>query len=381
MKKMRLFTPGPTMVPEDVMLEMARPMEHHRTSWYRDLHKETLELVKYLFQTKATCLIVTGSGTSAMEGAIVGCCPPGHKALIVHNGKFAERWVKVCKTFNIEHTPLNMEYGRGAKGPDVAKTMEADPRINTVIVVHSETSTTALSDVPAIARETKRRNALLLVDGITSVGALPVKMDEWGVDAYITGSQKALMLPPGLALVAVGDRAWQRIESGKMPTLYNDLKAYRKSLETFDAPYTPAVTLVRGLHYVLKQIKERGLENIWAETTLMARATRAAVEAIGLKVFPADPVDSVTAASVPVGVDEGALRKTIRAKFGFQIAGGQGELQGKIIRFSHMGYVDMFDTLGVISALEMTLAGQGFKFALGAGVSAAHKVFSEAMKA
>jgi len=380
MKKIRLFTPGPTMVPEDVMLEMARPMEHHRTAFYRDMQKELNELLKYLFQTKAMCLTVTGSGTSAMEGAIVGCCPPGHKALVVYNGKFAERWFKVCQTFSIEHKTLDIEWGRGAKPGDVSKAMDADPKIDTVIVVHSETSTAAVSDVAGIARVTKERNALLLVDGITAVGAIPVKMDEWAVDVYVTGSQKAMMLPPGLAFAAVSDRAWARIDSGKMPTLYNDFKAYRKSLETFDSPYTPAVTLARGATYVLRRIKERGLESIWAETTLLARATRAAGEALGLKTFASDPVDSVTAMLVPAGVDEGKLRKTMRGRFGFQIAGGQGDLTGKIIRFSHMGYVDAFDTLGVIAALELSLLEQGYKVALGGGVAAAQKVFAEGLK-
>jgi aspartate aminotransferase-like enzyme len=380
MKKLRLFTPGPTMVPEDILLEMARPMEHHRTAWYREMHKELCELLQYLFQTKATCLTFTGSGTSAMEGAIVGCCPPGHKALVVENGKFAERWVKVCATFGIEHTVLPLEWGHGAKVADITKAMDADPKIDTVIVVHSETSTTALSDVEGIAKVTRDRGALLLVDGITAVGALPVKMDEWGVDAYVTGSQKAMMLPPGLGFAAVNDRAWERVDSGKMPTLYNDLKAFRKSLGTYDAPYTPAVSLVRGAMKALQSIRERGLENIWAETTMLARATRAAAEALNLKVFSADPVDSVTAMLVPEGVDEGALRKTMRSKFGFQIAGGQGDLKGKIIRFSHMGYVDAFDTLGVIAALEMALAGQGFDVVVGSGVAAAQHVFAEAMK-
>jgi aspartate aminotransferase-like enzyme len=368
------------MVPEDILLEMARPMEHHRTAWYRDMHKELCELLQYLFQTKATCLTFTGSGTSAMEGAIVGCCPPGHKALVVENGKFAERWVKVCATFGIEHTRLPLEWGHGAKVADITKAMDADPKIDTVIVVHSETSTTALTDVEGIAKVTRDRGALLLVDGITAVGALPVKMDEWGVDVYVTGSQKAMMLPPGLGFAAVNDRAWERVDSGKMPTLYNDLKAFRKSLGTYDAPYTPAVTLVRGAMKALQSIKERGLENVWAETTMLARATRAAAEALHLKVFSADPVDSVTAMLVPEGVDEGALRKTMRSKFGFQIAGGQGDLKGKIIRFSHMGYVDAFDTLGAIAALEMALAGQGFDVVVGSGVGAAQQVFAEAMK-
>lgn len=380
MKKIRLFTPGPTMCPEDVMLEMARPMEHHRTSIYKDMVKEAHGLLQYLFQTKGTCVTLTGSGTSAAEAAIVGCNPPGHKALVIDNGNFAGRWVKVCQAFNIPHTRLPLEWGRGARGADVQKAMEADPKIDSVIVVHSETSTTALSDIAGIGKVTRERGALLIVDGITSIGAIPCKMDEWGVDAYITGSQKALMLPPGLAFVAVSDRAWERIDSGNMPVLYNNLKAYRKSLAEWDVPYTPAVSLVRGLLCVLRGIKERGLENIWAETTILARATRAAAEAIGLKVFSHDPVDSVTAMVVPQGVDEAALRKTMRGKYGFQIAGGQGELKGKIIRFSHMGYVDAFDTVGVLSALEMTLAGLGHKFQIGAGVAAAQRVFAESMK-
>jgi aspartate aminotransferase-like enzyme len=380
MKKIRLFTPGPTMVPEEVLLEMARPMEHHRTSIYKEWVKEAHGLLQYLFQTKATCVTLAGSGTAAAEAAIVGCCPPGHKALVIDNGKFAERWWKVCAAFGIAHTRLPIEWGRGAKAADITKALDADPKIDTVIVVHSETSTTALSDIAGISRVTRERGAILIVDGITAVGAIPCKMDEWGVDAYLTGSQKALMLPPGLAFVAVSDRAWERIESGKMPMLYNDLKAYRKSLAEWDVPYTPAVSLVRGLLWVLRGIKERGLESIWTETAMLARGTRAAAEALGLGVFPADPVDSVTAMVVPQGVDEGALRKTMRGKYGFQIAGGQGDLKGKIVRFSHMGYVDAFDTLAVISALEMTLLGQGYKLRLGAGVSAAQAVFAEAMK-
>jgi aspartate aminotransferase-like enzyme len=378
MKKIRLFTPGPVMVPEDVMLEMARPMEHHRTGWYRDMHKELCGLLQYLFQTKGTCLTFTGSGTSAMEGVIVGCLPPGHKTLVVRNGKFAERWVEVCAAFGIAHTALDLDWGHGAKAEHIAKAMDADSKIDTVIVVHSETSTTALSDVEGIARLTRQRGALLLVDGITAVGALPVKMDEWGVDAYVTGSQKAMMLPPGLGFAAVGDRAWQRIDSGKMPVLYNDLKAYRKSLGTFDAPYTPAVTLVRGAIHTLRSIKERTLEAIWKETATLARATRAAAEALGLKVFAADPVDSVTAMVVPDGVDEAALRKYMRAKHGFQIAGGQGDLKGRIIRFSHMGYVDAFDTLGAIAALELTLKELGYAVKVGAGLTAAQRVFADA---
>jgi len=368
------------MVPEAVQLEMAQPMIHHRTGAFREMAKELHELLQYLFQTTGPCLTFTGSGTSAAEAVIVGCCPPGHKALVIRNGKFAERWAKVCATFGIDHTALDIEWGRGAKANDVAGSMDRDSAIDTVIVVHSETSTGALSDIEDIAKLTRARGALLLVDGITAVGAIPVRMDAWGVDAYVTGSQKALMLPPGLGFAAVNDRAWERIDSGRMPTLYNDLKAYRKSLETFDSPYTPNVALVRGALMVLRDIKKRSLESIWAETAMLAQATRAAAKAMGLKVFPQDPVDSVTTVVVPDGVNEGPLRKMMLEKHGFQIAGGQGELQGKIIRFSHMGYVDAFDTLGAVAALELTLCAQGYDIEIGCGVAAAQKVFAKALK-
>ncbi|RME41251.1 MAG: alanine--glyoxylate aminotransferase family protein [Planctomycetota bacterium] len=382
MKKNRLFTPGPTMVPEEVMLEMARPIEHHRTAFYRRMHEEVCDGLQYLFQTKGRCLVFTGSGTAAMEGVIVGCCPPGHKALVVRNGKFAERWAKVCQVFGIDHTPLDLEWGCGAKAEDIRKAMDADPRIDTVIVVHSETSTAAGSDVESIARLTRERGALLLVDGITAVGAIPVKMDEWGVDAYVTGSQKALTLPPGLGLAAVGDRAWERVEEGgSNPALYCDLKAYRKSLETWDAPYTPAVTLVRGLRLVLGRMRERGLESIWKETAMLAGATRAAAQAMGLQLFARDPVDSVTALRVPEGVDEARLRKDLKERFGFHVAGGQADLKGRIIRLSHMGYVDAFDTLGAVAALEIALADQGFPLESGAGVAAAQARLAEGLRA
>jgi aspartate aminotransferase-like enzyme len=378
MQKFRLFTPGPVMVPEDVMLEMARPMEHHRTPEYRAMAKEVHELLQYLFQTKNMCLTFTGSGTSAAEGAIVGCCPPGHKALVFCNGKFAERWAQVCESFSIDHTAVDVEWGHGIHVEDVKKHLDADKKLDTVIVVHSETCCTALSDVEGIAKLCRQRDALLIVDGITAVGAIPVKMDEWGVDAYITGSQKALMLPPGLGFLGVGERAWKRIDEGSMPLFYGNLKSYRKSMKDSDTPYTPANVLINGALVALKRIKDEGLEGIWKRTAAMARATREAAKAIGLRVYAADPVDSVTALCVPDGVDEGKLRKTMRAKFGMQIAGGQDDVKGKIIRIGHMGYMDPFDALSVLSALEMCLADQGHKFELGVGVAAAQRVLVEA---
>ena len=381
MKKLRLFTPGPTMVPEDVMLEMARPQDHHRTAGFKEMFKDVTEHLQYLFQTKAACITITGSGTAAGEASIVSACPPGHnhKVLCCQGGKFGERWGDICDAFDIPCTRYEYEWGYGAKPEVIDKMLADDPAIDTVTLVHSETCSSSVSDVQAIAKVTQKRKALLIVDGITAVGAIPVKMDEWGVDIYFTGSQKSLMLPPGLGFAAVNDRAWERIDAGKAHYYYNNLKKYRKSLADNDVPYTPNNQLIRGLQKVLHGLKEEGLESVWAHTALLARATRAAVQAMGLKLFAADPVDSVTGIWVPDDVDEGKLRKMFRAKYGMQIAGGQGHIKGKVIRISHMGYVDAFDTLAVIGALELGLHELGHQVELGKGLAAAQKVFAEGM--
>ena len=381
MKKIRLFTPGPVMVPEDVLLHMARPMEHHRTAFYREMLADVTEHLEYLFQTdKGDCMVLTGSGTTGGEAAIVSAVHPGmNKALNLNGGKFGERWGKICKAFGLDYAEHDLEWGTGADPALLEKLMDQDPKIDTVICVHSETSTASVTDLEAIARVTQKRDAILIVDCITSCGCLPFKFDDWGIDIAFTGSQKALMLPPGLAMVCVSAKAWRRIDAGDSHAFYNDLKAHRKSLRTWDNPYTPANTLVLGLQKILHGMKERGLESIWAETRMMAEATRAAAGAMGLKLYSQSPVDSVTAIWVPEGVDEGKLRKTMRGTYGMQIAGGQGDVKGKIIRIGHMGYVDPFDILGVVGALELALKAQGYQFDLGAGLKAAQKVFAKTL--
>lgn len=374
MQKLRLMTPGPTMVPPEVTAEMAGPMDHHRTAGHRQILKEITEGLQYVFQTRGACLTMTGSGTAAMEAAIIGACNPGGKALVVDGGKFGERWAKVCKSFHIDHRVLKIEWGTGVRPEQIVDALKADAKINTVIVVHSETSTAAACDLEGVAGITRERDCLLVVDGITSVGALPVRMDEWGVDLMVTGSQKALMCPPGLSMVAVADRAWKRIESFPSLAFYNCLKAYRKSLADWDSPYTPAITLMMGLRKALQMIRSDGLEKIWQRTARLARATRAAGEAIGLRPFAKDHSDSLTALLLPEGLDEPTFRKRLRSDYGIVAAGGQDQLKGRVIRLNHMGYVDATDTLGAIAAAELTLAGMGHKFPLGAGVSAAMAV-------
>ena len=370
MTKLRLFTPGPTMVSPEAMLAMAQPLDHHRTAGFRETLKQCAGLLQYLFQTKTTPLVVTGSGTAAMEAAILGCCKPDAKTLVCHSGKFGERWRDILARFNLPHVEYTLDYGHGFKAEAIATKFKEHADIKAVIFVHSETCSCSISEAQGIAKVCHDHDALCLVDGITSIGVIPFKMDEWGIDIAVTGSQKALMLPPGLGIVAVSDRAWKVIDSHQAPAYYNDLKAYRKSMENFDTPYTPNNQMISGLRFTLGQIKETGLETIWARSALLAKATRAAAEAMGLKVFAADPVDSVTGIVVPEGVDEGRWRKDMRAKYGIHCAGAQGHLKGKVIRLNHMGYVDAVDTVGAIAAMEWTLADQGYKFQIGAGTTA-----------
>ena len=378
MRKLRLMSPGPTMVPPEVTAEMVGPMDHHRTPGHRQILKEITEGLQYVFQTQGACFALTGSGTSGMEAAIVGVCNPGGKALVRRNGKFSERWGKICATFGISCTTADLEWGFGFTPSIVESRLNADPAINTVILTHSETSTAAASDLEGIAAITRNRDVLLVVDGITSVGALPVRMDAWGVDVMVTGSQKAMMCPPGMAFVAVSERAWGRIDSFKSPAFYNCLKAYRKSLTDYDSPYTPAITLMMGARRALHMIREEGMEAIWARTARLARATRAAAAAMGLKVFARDPSDSLTALLLPEGLDEPAFRKRLRTDYGIVVAGGQDQLKGRVIRLNHMGYVDEMDTLAALTAIELTLHKMGRKVELGAGPSAAMEIFAAA---
>ena len=376
MSRIRLFTPGPTSVPEEVLLEMAQPVFHHRTGKYQDLLKRVTEGLQYVFRTSNQVLTFTGSGTSSMEAGIVCCLPPAARALVVRGGKFGERWAEVCKAYGRDHINIDVEWGRGVDPAVIAKALDADPAIKAVIVVHSETSTGAANDVQAIGKIVASTEALFMVDGITSAGAIPLEVDKWSIDIAATGSQKALMLPPGLAFLAVSDKAWRVAESFQPPAYYLDIKRYRKALAKLDNPYTPAVTLVAGLAKSLEMIKAQGLENIWARTAKIAQATRQAALAMGLKLFAKDPVDSITSICYPDGVDDKKFRNLLRDKFGVWVAGGQDVLAGKIFRISHMGYVDVLDAISVIAAVEQTLIACGFRIAPGTGPAKAQEILS-----
>src|ERR1700722_14741029 len=376
--KYRLFTPAPTSVPEATLLELAKPVHHHRTGEFRTMFNEVQANLQYIYQTKNTVYTITGSGTAAFEAALVSALAPGQKALCVVNGKFAERWSSMCTTFGVEHKDIKLEYGVHVTAEQIANELKA-AKYDAVILVHSETSTATVCDLESIAKAVRASgDTLLMVDGITSIGALPFKMDDWGVDVAVTGSQKALMLPPGLGFVACSARAWAAVEKNKtQKDFYFDLKKYQKSIADGDTPFTPANTLIEALRVSLKMVKDETIEGVWKRTHLTAEAFRQGVKALGFELFSHQPADSVSAVKYPAGISDKDFRGGLKSKHNIHIAGGQGTMEGKIFRVNHMGYSDAYDALAVVAAIEHVLKSLGKPVNFGAGVSAAQKVLAE----
>ncbi len=375
MIKSRLFTPGPTDVPAEVLNEMAKPIFHHRTPEFREMLGAVNVGLKTILKTENDVLTITGSGTAGMEAAIACAVPRDKKVLVANGGKFGERWVKVAKVYGLDVDEVVLDWGTSLQ-PETVKEKLATGDYGAVITVYSETCTATACDLEAIAKVVKDTDAILIADCITAAGVLPLKTDEWGVDIVASGSQKAFMLPPGLGTVAVSEKAWKIIDTIDAPAFYLNLKAYRKSIADNDTPYTPALTLIRGMRVAVDMINDIGIEKVWDRAALLAKATRVAAEEIGMKVYSQQPSDSVTALEFPEGVGDD-FRKKLKAKYGMSVAGGQAQLKGKIMRTSHMGYVDLIDTIGLIAALEYTLTDMGVKVEIGKGVAAATKVLKD----
>ena len=376
--KDRLLTPGPAEVPPDTLLELARPVFHHRTKRFREILMAVTEDLKYVFQTKADTFIFTSSGTGAMEASVVNLLKPGDKAICVRGGKFGERWGELCERFGAQMIAIDPEWGDPGEPAAIAAALEEHPDTAAVYITLCETSTGVVADAEAIGKIVAKTDACLVVDGISAVGAIPMKTDEWGVDLLVVGSQKALLLPPGLAFLTVSAKAWKRIEAAPRRAYYFDLLVARKALAKEDTPYTPANTLVAALGKSLAMIRAEGIEAVWARHHAFAEATRAAAKALGLKLLASAPSDSVTAIVMPDGVDAEAVRKALQTRYGVAVAGGQEKLKGKVIRIGHLGYLDALDILGAIAALEMVLVAMGVPVQLGAGMRAAQEVLVEA---
>ena len=375
MIKKRLFTPGPTDVPPEVLNEMAKPIFHHRTPQFRSMFAEVNAGLKKIVKTDNDVITIAGSGTAGMEAAIACAVPRDKRVLVANGGKFGERWAKVARAYGLDVDELLLEWGTALQ-PELVEEKLATGEYGAVVTVYSETSTATMCDLKAIAEVVGKTDAILLADCITAVGALPLKMDEWGIDVVGGGSQKAFMLPPGLATVALSDKAWANVDKINAPTFYLDLKAYRKSLAKDDTPYTSAVSLIRGLQVAVEAINGIGIERVWARTALLAKATRTAAEALGMTVFSKQPSDSVTGILFPEGVGD-EFRKKLQTKYGASVAGGQEALKGKLMRINHMGYVDPLETIGLVAAIEYTLADCGADIEIGKGVAAATQVLKD----
>lgn len=379
MKKRYLLAPGPTPVPEAALLSMAYPMMHHRTPQFSAIFAEVKEDLKYLFQTENDVLILASSGTGAMESAVTNLFSPGDHALVVNGGKFGERWGKLCESYGLKTTWLNVEWGKAVIPEAIKDTLDKNRDIKGVFIQGNESSTTVSHPVKQIAEIIRKRdNTLFIVDGITAVGVYDIPMDKWGIDVLITGSQKALMLPPGLAFISLNNKAWKFCETAKLPRFYFDLKKERKNLKDNTTAYTPAATLIIGLREVLKMIKEEGLPNVFKRNERMAKATRKAMTSLGLNLLaPESPAECATGVYTPEGVDGGKLLKSLRDDFGVTLAGGQDQLKGKILRIAHMGFIDTFDIITAVSSIEMGLRKYGYNVEFGKGVAAAQEILLE----
>jgi len=376
MRKNYLLTPGPTPLPPVVSEAMARPIIHHRTPQFQAVLKEAGEGLKYVFQTQNDVFILASSGTGAMEAAVVNLLSAGDSALTISAGKFGERWTEICQAYAVNAEIVDVEWGKAVEPKEIEKRLKANPKIKAVFATLCETSTGAATDIEALGRIIRDTNAVLVVDAISGLGAIDLKTDAWFSDVVVSGSQKGLMLPPGLGFISVSPKAWKLIEAAKSPRYYFDLREAKKAWDKTDTPFTPAITLIIALNEALRMIKQDGLENVFSRHNKMAQATRAAAKALGLELFaPTAASDVVTAVKVPQGIDGEKLVKTMRDTYGVTIAGGQSELKGKVFRIAHMGFIEEFDIIAGISCLEKILAQMGYKFQLGAGVRAAEEVF------
>ncbi len=369
-----LMTPGPTPVPENIRIEMAKPIIHHRTKEYQGIFKDVTDGLKKIFKTSGDVFTFTSSGTGAMEASVVNVCSPGDKIIVVRGGKFGERFGDIAKAYGVEVIPLNVPWGSGPCPADIKDLLKANPGVKGVYTTLCETSTATVFDIKAIGEIVRATDALFVVDVISGLGADKFENDAWGVDIGVCGSQKGLMIPPGLAFCSVSQKAWKAVETSKLPKFYFNFKKYKKAMDDTDTPFTSAITLVIGLRKALETINGKGIDNVISEHTAQANAFRDAAKAIGLTLFSKSPSNAVSAVNTPAGMDADALIKTLKTEYGVTFAGGQEQLKGKLFRAAHMGGIDKEHTLESIKALEAALAKMGHSFKAGSGTEAAVKI-------
>ena len=376
MNKNYLMTPGPTPVPEDIRAEMAKPIIHHRTKEYQAIFKDVTEGLRKIFKTSGDVFTFTSSGTGAMEASIVNVLSPGDKIIVVRGGKFGERFGDIAKACGVDVIPIDVEWGSAPQPEVIEDALKKNPGVKGVYTTLCETSTATVYDIKTIGEVVRATDALYIVDVISGLGADDFENDAWGVDIAVCGSQKGLMIPPGLAFCSVSAKAWKAVETSRLPKFYFNFKKYKKAYLDTDTPFTSAITLVIGLKKALETINKKGVDNVIAEHQKMARAFREASKAIGLGIFSKSPSSAVTAVNAPADIDADAIIKLLKTEFGVTFAGGQEQLKGKIFRVAHMGGIDEEHTIESIKALEQALAKLGFKFKAGGALEAAKMVLS-----
>jgi aspartate aminotransferase-like enzyme len=376
-EKRYLFTPGPTPVPPEVLEAMSRPIIHHRSSDFRGIFERCLARLAQVHRTDGDVLVYTASGTGGMESAISNLTRPGDKVVVVSAGHFGERWIAMARNFGCEVEELAYEWGESPAAEDLARRLQELGGAKVVFTTHSETSTGVVADVQGLAAAAKEAGALVVVDAVSSLGAVPVETDAWGLDAVVSGSQKALMTPPGLATVSVSADAWAAVEQGAASRYYFDWGQTKKRQDAFDPAFTPAVSIVVGLEVALGLLLDEGLDQAFERHARLGRACRAGVKAMGLELFSPDDDRSavVTAIHAPDGIDSSELVQTLRNRLGIVLAPGQGPLKGKIFRIGHIGYYDVFDITTALAGVELVLSELGAEIERGAAVTAALEAF------
>jgi aspartate aminotransferase-like enzyme len=379
--KPRLFTPGPTPIPDAVLRAMTSQPIYHRSAEFHELMGRVRSGLQYLFQTSSSVLTLTCSGTGGMESTFLSLFSPGDTIVAVNGGKFGERWVTLSRTLGLEAIEVRTPWGQAVTAEEILKTLREHQAARAVYLTYSETSTGTAIDLQRIARLVRENSdALICVDAVTAAGALELRSDAWEIDVCVTGSQKGLMLPPGLAFVALSPRAIEAMAKAQMPRFYFDLRRALEAEKTGDTPWTPAISLIAGLEAALSMIREEGLEEVWKRHARVASGIRSGVRALGLGLFSRSPSNAVTAVWMPDGISWDELRRAVHVQAGVTLASGQGEFSGKIFRIGHLGYVDELDVLAVIGALELALTRVGFGIHAGEGVARAQQAMAEELR-
>ena len=377
-RKQRLLTPGPTPLYPPALHAMMASDIHHRTEEFRNVYKSALADLKEVYGTSNDVLCFAASGTGTMDASVSNLFSRGDKVIVCTAGKFGERWVEIAKAYGLDANVLKAEYGEVVTPDRIEAALKAEPGTKGVFIQASETSTGAEHDVEAIGAIVKKTDAIFVVDAITGIGTMPLDIDGWGLDVVIGGSQKAFMIPPGLAFISVSPKAWKFADTATLPHYYFSLKIEKKSAAANDSSWTPATSLILALGESLKYMKKVGMANLIENAQLLARATRDAASELGLEVFAKRPGSSVTAIKAPAGMDSKVIVKGFKEHFGAIIANGQGSMQGQIFRVAHLGYFDFADMFGVVAGLELILRANGHKVELGKGVAAVQRVYEEA---